>query len=385
MKKLPIIAGVVLALVLVGAFVFRISQSRDRNAVAKAASEKEVITSVRTSTAATKDMPQVVQITGNVKANNDIQVLPKSPGRVTNVYVDVGSIVKAGQVLATIEAIDMALRVKQAEAQLMAAKAGREQANVQAQQAQRGFERAKSLKDKGAMSQLDYETAEVGAKLAAVGVQGADAQVALAEANLGLTQKSFDDTRITTPVAGVITRKQVNIGTMATPAASAFSVQDQSSLKMEGAVPAAYVPKLAMGMAVEILVDELPGRTFEGKVSRLAPTLDAETRRGAIEIAMTPAEGLLPNMFGRAQISFGSSANVLVIPATAVLSVGGQPAVYVIEKSGGSAIAKLVRPKVGTKQFDEVIIEEGLSSGDTIVISGNAGLKDGAKVVLSGT
>jgi len=100
---------------------------------------------------------------------------------------------------------------------------------------------------------------------------------------------------------------------------------------------------------------------------------------------MTPAEGLLPNMFGRAQISFGSSANVLVIPATAVLSVGGQPAVYVIEKSGGSAIAKLVRPKVGTKQFDEVIIEEGLSSGDTIVISGNAGLKDGAKVVLSGT
>jgi RND family efflux transporter MFP subunit len=385
MKKLPIIAGVLLVVVLVGAFVFRIGQSRERNAIAKAASEKEVITSVRTSMATTKDMPQVVQITGNVKANNDIQVLPKSPGRVTNVYVDVGSIVKAGQVLASIEAVDMALRVKQAEAQLMAAKAGREQATVQAQQAQRGFERAKSLKDKGAMSQLDYENAEVGAKLAAVGVQGADAQVALAEANLGLTQKSFDDTRITTPVAGVITRKQVNIGTMATPAAAAFSVQDQSSLKMEGAVPAAYVPKLAMGMTVEILVDELPGRTFEGKVSRLAPTLDAETRRGAIEIAMTPAEGLLPNMFGRAQISFGSSSNVLVVPATAVLSVGGQPAVYVIEKTGGSTIAKLVRPKVGTKQFDEIIIEDGLSSGDTIVISGSAGLKDGAKVVVSGT
>jgi membrane fusion protein (multidrug efflux system) len=384
MKKLPIIAAALLVLVLVGAFVYRIGQSKERNAVAKAASEKEVITSVRTATVSTKDMPQVVQITGNVKANNDIQVLPKSPGRVTNVYVDVGSIVKAGQVLATVEAVDMALRVKQAQAQLQQAQAGLEQAKVQKQTAQRGLERARALLDKGAMTQADFEGADAGAQLAAVGILGAEASVALADANLALVQKAFEDTRITTPVAGVVTRKHINIGTMAQPATAAFSVQDQSSLKMEGAVPATYVPKLALGMAVEILVDELPGRSFVGKVSRLAPTLDAETRRGAIEIALEPAEGLLPNMFGRAQISFGSSANVLVVPGTAVLSVAGQPAVYLIEKSGDATIAKMVRPKVGAKHFDEVIIEDGLSSGDVVVVSGNAGLKDGAKVSLSG-
>lgn len=384
MKKLPIIAAALLVLVLVGAFVYRIGQSKERNAVAKAASEKEVITSVRTATVSTKDMPQVVQITGNVKANNDIQVLPKSPGRVTNVYVDVGSIVKAGQVLATVEAVDMALRVKQAQAQLQQAQAGLEQAKVQKQTAQRGLERARALLDKGAMTQADFEGADAGAQLAAVGILGAEASVALADANLALVQKAFEDTRITTPVAGVVTRKNINIGTMAQPATAAFSVQDQSSLKMEGAVPAAYVPKLALGMAVEILVDELPGRSFVGKVSRRAPTLDAETRRGAIEIALEPAEGLLPNMFGRAQISFGSSANVMVVPGTAVLSVAGQPAVYLIEKSGDAIIAKMVRPKIGAKHFDEVIIEDGLSSGDVVVVSGNAGLKDGAKVSLSG-
>lgn len=384
MKKLPIIAAALLVLVLVGAFVYRIGQSKERNAVAKAASEKEVITSVRTATVSTKDMPQVVQITGNVKANNDIQVLPKSPGRVTNVYVDVGSIVKAGQVLATVEAVDMALRVKQAQAQLQQAQAGLEQAKVQKQTAQRGIERARALLEKGAMTQADFEGADAGAQLAAVGILGAEASVALADANLALVQKAFEDTRITTPVAGVVTRKNINIGTMAQPATAAFSVQDQSSLKMEGAVPATYVPKLALGMAVEILVDELPGRSFVGKVSRLAPTLDAETRRGAIEIALEPAEGLLPNMFGRAQISFGSSANVMVVPGTAVLSVAGQPAVYLIEKSGDATIAKMVRPKIGAKHFDEVIIEDGLSSGDVVVVSGNAGLKDGAKVSLSG-
>ncbi len=384
-NKLAIVVAGAILVVFVGAFVYRINQSKERNAVAKAASEKTPITAVRTSTATTKDMPQVVQITGNIKAANDVVVLPKSPGRVTNVYVDIGTVVKANQVLATVEAVDMALRVKQAQAQLQQAQAGLEQAKVQKATAERGIARAKALHAKGAMSQADFEAADSGAQLAAVGVMAAEAAVALADANLSLTQKAFEDTRITTPVAGIVTRRAVNVGTMATPAQMAFSVQDQSSLKMEGAVPAAYVPKLELGVAVEILVDELPGRTFQAKISRLAPTLDAETRRGAIEIALEPAEGLLPNMFGRAEIAFGSTDNVLVVPATAVLSVGGQPAIYVIENNDGSSVAKLVHPRLGPKHFDEIIVEDGLSSGDTVVISGNAGLKDGSMVVVSGS
>jgi RND family efflux transporter MFP subunit len=379
-SKLPIIVAALLGLVLVGAFVARISQSKEKAALAKAVMEKEVVTSVRTAEAAKKDLPQVVQITGSIKANNDVQVLPKSPGRVTKVFAEVGASVKAGDVLATVEAVDMALRVKLAEAQLQQARAGLEQARVQEATAKRGFERAKTLREKGAMTQLDFEQADSGAQLAAVGIQSATAAVALSEANLGLAQKAFDDTRITTPVAGVVTRKQVNVGTMASPAASAFSVQDQSSLKMEGTVPAAYVPLMKLGMEVEIVVDELPGRTITGTVSRLSPTLEAETRRGAIEIAVKPAEGLLPNMFGRAQIAFGSSSDVLVVPASAVLSVGGEPAVYVVN----DAVAKLVRPKIGAKHFDEIVIEEGLSAGDDVIVSGSVGLKDGGKVLVSG-
>lgn len=384
-NKLPIIVAGLLGLVLVVAFVVRIGQSKDKAAQAQAATDKVVITSVRTAQAAKKDLPQLVQITGSVKANNDVQVLPKSPGRVTKVLVDVGSIVKAGDVLATIEAVDMALRVKQSEAQLKQAQAGLEQAKLQQGTAKRGFDRAKALREKGAMTQLDFEQAESGSQLGAVGILSAEASVALAEANLGLAQKAYDDTRITTPVAGVVTKKSVNVGTMATPAVMAFQVQDQTSLKMEGSVPAAYVPQLKLGITVDIVVDELPGRTFEGTVSRLAPTLDAETRRGAIEIALKPAEGLLPNMFGRAEISFGSTADVLVVPATAVLSIGGEPAVYLIAGSDGATVAKLVRPKLGAKHLDEVVVEEGLSAGDAVVVSGSAGLKDGGQVVVSGS
>lgn len=382
-NKLPIVVAALIGVVLVVAFVFRINQSKEKAALAKAATEKEVVTAVRTSPAEKKDLPQVVQITGNVKANNDVQVLPKSPGRVTRVFVDVGAVVKAGDVLATIEAVDMALRVKQSDAQLKQAQAGLEQAKLQQGTAKRAFERAKALRDKGAMTQLDFEQAESGAALGDVGILSAQAQVALAEANLGLAQKAYDDTRITTPVAGIVTKKSVNVGTMATAAVAAFAVQDQTSLKMEGSVPAAYVPLLKLETPVEITVDELPGRTFSGAVSRLAPTLDEATRRGNIEIALKPAEGLLPNMFGRAQISFGTSADVLVVPATAVLSIGGEPAVYVVSGDDGAAVTKLVRPKVGAKHFDEVVIEEGLSAGDQVVVSGNVGLKDGGRVTAS--
>ncbi|HEY1100362.1 MAG TPA: biotin/lipoyl-binding protein, partial [Myxococcota bacterium] len=190
-NKLPIVVAALIGVVLVVAFVFRINQSKEKAALAKAATEKEVVTAVRTSPAEKKDLPQVVQITGNVKANNDVQVLPKSPGRVTRVFVDVGAVVKAGDVLATIEAVDMALRVKQSDAQLKQAQAGLEQAKLQQGTAKRAFERAKALRDKGAMTQLDFEQAESGASLGDVGILSAQAQVALAEANLGLAQKAY--------------------------------------------------------------------------------------------------------------------------------------------------------------------------------------------------
>jgi RND family efflux transporter MFP subunit len=373
--------GVGVVGVLLGGIVYRINEAKEREQQAKAATGVEVVLPVRTLPAEKKDLPQLVQITGSVRAENEVQVLPKSPGRVTRVLIEVGAQVKAGEVLATIEAVDMGLRVKQAQAQLDATAAGLAQAELQKEQADRGLARARALKDKGAMSQLDFENAESGAKLAAVGVRAAQAQVALAEANLGLAQKALDDTRITTPVAGVVTKKQVSVGAMANPGMPAFAVQDQSALKLEGTVPATYVGRLQVGMPVEVVVDELPGRTFIGRLSRVSPTLEQETRRGAIEVALEPAAGLLPWMFGRAQIAFGSTADVVVVPSTAVLSVAGQPAVYRLK---GDRV-ELVRPQLGARVLDDVIVESGVQAGDAIVVSGEAGLKDGMRVTRAGS
>jgi RND family efflux transporter MFP subunit len=380
-SRATVVIVVIVAAVLAVAFTLRIAEAKKKTEAARAQVEKVVVAAVRTAVAEKKDLPQVVQITGSVKAQNEVQVLPKMPGRITRVAVEVGAVVRAGDVLATSESTDMALRVKQAEAQLQATKAGLEQAKLQQANAARGFERAKALREKGAMTQLDFEQSEMGASLAAVGVQAAEAQVALASANVEMAQKALDDTRVTTPIAGVVTKKNVNLGAMANPAMPAFAVQDQSSLKLEGSVPATYVPLVKAGMAVVVEIDELPGKSFEGKVTRIAPSLEAETRRGGIEVALAKGDGVLPYMFARAEIAFGSTANVIVVPASAVLSVGGDPGVFVV-RDGKSV---LVRPRLGARHDDLVVVEEGIAVGDAVVVSGDAGLKDGAPVTVSGS
>jgi RND family efflux transporter MFP subunit len=371
---------VVLVVALLGvAFALRITAAKKKTEAAKAQVEKVVVAAVRTVTAQKKDLPQVVQITGSVKAHNEVQVLPRMPGRITRVAVDVGSLVKADAVLATTDSADMALRVKQAEAQMQATRAGLEQARLQQATAARGLERAKALREKGAMTQLDFENSETSVALAAVGVQAAEAQLALASAHLEMAQKALDDTRITTPISGVVTKKLVNQGTMANPATPSFFVQDQSSLKLEGSVPAAYVPLVKAGMKVVVEVDELPGRSFEGSVTRIAPSLDAETRRGGVEIALSTRDGVLPWMFARAEIAFGTTADVVVVPSAAVVSVGGDPAVFVVRD--GKAV--MLRPKLGARHDDDIVVEEGVSVGDNIVVSGATGLKDGAPVTAT--
>lgn len=381
MKGKSIAIGLSVAVVvgLAGLSAFRVKGAMDRRA-ANAVVGPAKVASVAVAVVEKKDVPQVVAITGVVRAQSDAQVYPKMGGRVTRVLVEVGQTVKAGEALAVLESIDLSWRVKQAEAQLKAAQAGLENARVQRKTATSSWERAQGLHKKGAMAQADFEQAEAGFHLANVGVSAAEAQVALAEAALGLANQAWADSRITAPFAGVIAKKNVELGSQASPAQPAFIVQDQTSLKMQGTVPAGDVARLKKGMSVRILVDELPGRELAGELASIAPSLEAETRRAAIEVTLKPAEGLLPNMFGRAEIDFGRQEGALVVPSTAVISTADGAVVYAVKGNK----AALVKPKLGSRIGNLVVVETGLEAGDKVVISGDTGLEDGAAVAVAG-
>jgi RND family efflux transporter MFP subunit len=315
-----------------------------------------------------------------VRARNEVVVYPKVAGRVVHVNVDVGQSVHAGDVLASLESTDQQLRAKQADAQLQLAKAGLESAKVQQEHAKSSFERAEALFKKGAMAQADFENADNGKKMADVGVHQAEAQVAGAQAALDVANQAVADTRVTALVSGIVAKRSVEAGSQATVPQALFHIQDMSSLKMEGTVSAAEVARLKKGMAVKVTVDELSGDVVTGELTQIAPTLESDTRRAHVEVTLKPGHGLMPYMFGHAEISFGEKAGVLVVPAQAVLTVGGDSLVYALRS--GKAVA--VKAHFGARHDNSVIVEEGLAEGDQVIISGDTGLKDGIHVVVAG-
>lgn len=362
-----------------GVAAYRIQDAMARKEAA-ALTPPPPVPSVSVAVVAQKDVPRVVSITGVVRARNEAQLFSKMVGRVTRVAAELGQAVKAGDVLAVLENTDFMWRMKQAEAQLQVAQAGLENAKLQRKTAAASWERAQGLHKKGALSQADFEQAEAGFALAGVGVQAAEAQVALADAALGLANQALADTRITAPFDGVVAKKNVNVGSQASLTQPAFLLQDQAALKMQGTVPAAHVAALKRGMAVEIAVDELPGRQLRGELSAIAPALEGDSRRAAVEVSLTPASGLIPNMFGHAEIRFGEATGALVVPAAAVISTADGALVFAVRGNK----AKAVHPRVGARIGDDVVIEEGLQAGDKVVVSGDAGLEDGVTVAVTG-
>ena len=141
MKRIGIVVGVIALIAFIGISATRISEAKERNAVTTTLAAAP---SVATIIAGKKDVPQIVSITGVVKAKGEAAIFPKLAGRVTSIKVEVGAAVKAGDVLGSLESTDFVLRAKQAEAQLQAAQAGLETAAAQASVAQAAFGRRAS-------------------------------------------------------------------------------------------------------------------------------------------------------------------------------------------------------------------------------------------------
>jgi RND family efflux transporter MFP subunit len=399
MKKGLIAVVALMAIGLVAIIAFRVNASMERNKNADVA-QPEKPPSVAVVVVEKKEMPEQVAFTGVIRARNEAIIFAKMPGRAARVTVEVGQAVKEGDTLAWLEAVDLGWRVKQAEAQLKAAQAGLTNAKVQLNSANTSWERAQGLHKKGALSQADYEQAEAGHAMAAAGIGAAEAQVALAEAALGLANHAYADSRITSPIAGIVARKMIEVGATTGPGQPAFVVQDQGALEMQGTVPASEVGKLVKGAPVKVTVDELPGRTLEGKLATIAPTLEQESRRALVEVSLEPTEGLMPYMFGHADIGVARApasgdgaakkdgeveaaprtSQVLVVPASAVLPTADGAVVWAVRD--GKAVK--LKPTLGGRVDDEIIVVAGIEAGERVIVSGDTGIKEGIAVVVTG-
>ncbi|MCX4246913.1 efflux RND transporter periplasmic adaptor subunit [Paraliomyxa miuraensis] len=321
-----------------------------------------------------------VSFTGTLRAVRRVEVIPEIPGRIEDVMVNVGDHVEPGQLLAIIEHRSLKLAQNQAKANRSAAAASLDRARLEVETAERELERVRSLANRGAASQAELDRSQSAVDTARAMLRSAQSQHLGAKAAAGLSSDSLDDSRILSPLAGTVTRRDIDMGTRVTPGVSAFEIQDIDELELVGAVTAKDFARLAIGQTVEITVDARPGETFEGTVKTMSPSLDPVTRRATIEITVNnQAHHLLPNQFADATVVVEQREGVLAVHRDALAVTPEGSDVFTVREG----FAARAHAKLGPPEGEWVPVLEGLAEGDPVVVAGHAELRDGLAVVVT--
>jgi membrane fusion protein, multidrug efflux system len=305
--------------------------------------------SVRAQIVESKKRVATEEVVGTVRAKLRSVIEAKVSGRIEQMLVVPGQQVKAGEVLAVIDAREVQARYDQAVALR--------------QQAEADLKRLTTLFEQKILSQAEFDNAQAKARVAVAGV-------AEAETMLGYT-------KVTAPFAGVITRKHADVGDLASPGKALLEMEDSTALRLEADVPEAVVGKLTLGDKLPVRISALE-KELEAVVSEIAPAADPGSRTFLVKLDLPSTLGLRAGQFGRVAMPVGETA-ALRVPAAAVVQRGQMEIVFVV--NDGKAQLRLV--KTGKRIGSEVEVVSGVSAGEKIVAANAAGLVDGQPLTVT--
>ena len=322
-------------------------------ALAAAAGVPALADNAPLSTAATavveyKELGRIAVAEGVVEAVRQSTLAAQVAGRVVALNVRAGDSVKAGQVLAQIDARNAMQAEAASQSQVREARANL--ANVKSK-----YERSKQLFAQKFISQAALDQAQ--AEYVAAQEQ---TTVAVANASQAATSKSF--TTITAPYSGVITSTEVEVGDMATPGRALLTVFDPRELRVTATLPQAVLAQAKLNAPVAVEIPTL-GRSLTASTVTVVPIADTRTHTTRVRLMLPEAAGLLPGQYARALFVTGHT-RALVIPMPAVLRRSEVTAVYVLDRSG---VAQLRQVRLGEPAGDGFIeVLAGLVPGERV-------------------
>jgi RND family efflux transporter MFP subunit len=335
----------------------------------------------------------VLKLPGTMQALTEAPILARADGYLKRRLADIGDRVRAGQVLAEIDAPELDQQIHQADAAIDQAQASVEQAQASLAQgkanrelAQVTAERMKNLVGKGIVPQQDGDQSQ--AQLAAqdANVQALEKAILAQRSNLAAARANrarLDEVQgyriVKAPFDGVVTVRNVDVGALVSSGTTLlFRIAQIGTLRTYVNVPQASVNAVHAGQPATLTVSHLPGRTFRGTVARTANALDPATRTMLVEIAVPNADGaLFPGTYAEVDLS-GSRANPpLVAPAAAILFRNDGAQVAVVQPDQTLHLQKVA---VGRDYGDRVEILQGVSEGTTIVSVPGDSTREGARI-----
>jgi len=348
MKHYTVISAAVVAVGVVMAILMTdtaTSNAQTGNTIATAYSVSVV-------TAQKQNINENFSLVGTIAAYNDVVILSETSGRVVKVHAEVGEYKPAGSVLVE---VDDELK----EAAFKAASTAYEKAK-------KDLERYEALYKEGSIAEAQIEQARWN-------FQNTEAQFIVA-------RRQYRDTKITTPISGIVTARPVNIGTMVQGAPQptvVANIVDISKLKVKVNVAENDVFKLKVGDKVEVTTDVYPGVTFEGRVATIAAKGDdAHTYPVEVILNNSAKHPLKAGMFGRVSFKPNETQQRIVIPRESIVGGVRDAKVFIVENN----IAKLRSIVVGREIGTNVEVLSGISAGDVVVVNGQNNLKDNVPV-----
>lgn len=294
-------------------------------------------------------------ISGNLDPADVVQVRAQVPGVVSSVRVDRGSSVRAGSVMAVIEAAGVRSQAAAARAQTAVALQRREA--------------SRKLYEAGAISSIEYQSAQ--------------ASYEAARAASAAASESAARATITAPITGVVSARAVSGGEAVNPGTPLFTVVNTRELELAGRIGVEDAGRVRVGQTVAFTLDAFPGETFRGRVARVDPTADPGTRQLGVYVRLPNVSGrIVGGQYATGRIETGTSATALLIPEAALTSRSGESAtVFVVTGNRVSRRTITVGARDGTS--GRIAVTSGLRAGERVVANPSPDLGDGAVIAIA--
>ncbi|HZI94650.1 MAG TPA: efflux RND transporter periplasmic adaptor subunit [Patescibacteria group bacterium] len=378
MKK-PLVIGVIA--VVVGSVAIYMVYSKDKSGPAQG---------LKTATIAREDVARVVLATGKIEPLTRVELKSRASGVVERLLVDVADSVTVGQVVAELDKLTLEARVREARGSFEAAKAELEKAQIEAEPteyeySQKDLQRTKELFSKQLVSHADMDTSEKNLRMASSRYQAARSRLAVAKAQLIRAQAELDradeelrNSRILSPITGIVLSRDVEVGNAVASVISAASggtqimtIADVGRMHVTGKVPESDVGKISVGMPARIGVESFRDEKFSGQVSRISPLGKEQDNVTSFEVEVVienDTRKLKTGMTANAEIILEEHPKTIVVAEAAIIyGEAGDTSVEIPDAVSESG-RKKIPIKVGISNGIKTEVLEGLKEGDRVVL-----------------
>lgn len=338
-------------------------------------------TSVETSDINIGTISEQVRSFGNVKAQNVVSVVPQVSNRITDMYVDLGDTVSQGQTLAKIHDVTFRDQLAQARSQL-------EQSRIAVVRDSSEYARQQSLSERDLTSSSELEIAEAN-------YQNSLAQFESARSSLTQALEDFNNTEVKAPVNGVITSRARETGDLANTGTEIFQIASTNGYESRIFLPVSDWRAVKIGQEVNLRISNESDVSARGIVSRKSPQLDETTGLGEVVITLTSTGGdIYPGVLVENIINITKKERAMIVPRSAMVeqvetvinpetNTIDLERTYSVFVSKGDSVAERRQLDLGIEQGDRIEVLGGLLPSDDIIITGQSGLEDGARIQVA--